>query len=293
MATTINESNIGLILNNIINQQYNNTLNTGIIDLDQILYDWQVGISIFSARPKMGITAFFTNHILQILKSIKDDETILYVSTKDSITVLIQRLLAIEGNINISKIQRCELNESDKMNLKKLLLIKKIESGCLYILENTNPKIYLIRNMIFEKIKLGKKPTILFIDTLVMFNEHGNQINKELNNLMFELHFLSKEFQIPIICSIPLQRAVEYRESKLPKLVDLNSELINLGSRIIFLNRPEYYEIKDVNDSEHGLMQLIIAKNNGPLDMIDLKFNSSTLKIEGNANLKFTLNKNV
>ena len=92
MGNTINESDIGLIINNIINQQYNNALNTGNIDLDQILYDWKVGITIFSARPKMGVTAFFTNHILQILKSIKDDETILYVSTKDSITVLILKI---------------------------------------------------------------------------------------------------------------------------------------------------------------------------------------------------------
>ena len=81
---------------------------------------------------------------------------------------------------------------------------------------------------------------------------------------------------------MPLGRSVEYRESKFPQLDDLEVEVVSEADKIIFINRPDYYEIMENDNMEAGLIHLILAKYNGPLEIVKLKLNRSTFTITEN-----------
>jgi len=70
---------------------------------------------------------------------------------------------------------------------------------------------------------------------------------------------------------------VEYRDSKYPRLSDLDAKMVNIASTVFFLLRPEYYELIELPEEEAGEAHLIIAKNEGPLDTVKLTLNRKNL----------------
>ena len=90
---------------------------------------------------------------------------------------------------------------------------------------------------------------------------------------------VAKELNIPVIALAQLSRAVEVRGgSKRPQLSDLreSGSLEQDSDVVVFLYRPEYYQIKEDMDGAKlppGLTEAIIAKNrHGARETIDLTF---------------------
>lgn len=274
MSTILTSSIIKSIFNRISNNNElsKNALSSGFDSLDKKMGGWERDFSIFCSRPGMGKTTFILNQVYQILQSIKAEETILYVTDKESPTVIIQRLLSIATQIELSKIQKGELAPSEKLALSMHPIMRQLEANNLVLLESNKPTAYQIRSVIFNLVETGNKPIMIFID----------QGRGQLMELILDLKLLSKEYQIPILLTMPLGRSVEYRESKFPQLDDLEVEVVSEADKIIFINRPDYYEIMENENMEAGLIHLILAKYNGPLEIVKLKLNRSTFTITEN-----------
>lgn len=287
MYTPTTEQIVHKILNKISN---NNTLSpnaisTGIASLDNTIGGWEQGVTIISARPSMGLTAFCLNQVNTLLQSIQKDEVIVYVTDKDSATVLIQRLLAVATQIELTSIQNGNLKEQEVAQIASHPITKHLESNRLLFLTNSNPTLFQIRSLVFNQLKEGKKPKVLFIDCLQSIIDRGGVRSLDITNVMLDINLLSQEYKVPVLCTISLRnRMVEYRESKFPRLTDLDSRLVNEVERVFFLIRPDYYEIIDLPSDDTGELHLIISKNEGPLDILKLKMNSKNLSISEDTN---------
>ena len=92
-----------------------------------------------------------------------------------------------------------------------------------------------------------------------------------------DLKFLAKDLDIPVIALAQLNRGVEQREDKRPRLSDLReSGAIEQDADIVmFLHRPEAYDPED----RPGEADLIIAKNrHGPIGTVELTWLREMLK---------------
>ena len=103
---------------------------------------------------------------------------------------------------------------------------------------------------------------------------------------------LSKELNIPVIALAQLNRAVETRTDKRPQLSDLreSGSIEQDADVVIFLNRPEYYNIKvfaDDQTSTEGVAEVIIGKQrNGPTGEIRLAFIKEYARFENLAHAR-------
>ena len=282
MISNTTEEIVHKILNKISN---NNTLSpnaisTGIASLDNTIGGWEHGVTIISACPSMGLTAFCLNQVNSLLQSIQKDEVIVYVTDKDSATVLIQRLLAVATQIELTNIQNGNLKEQEVAQIASHPITKHLESNRLLFLTNSNPTLFQIRSLVFNQLKEGKKTKMLIVDCLQSIIDRGRDRSLDITNVMMDIHLLSEEYKVPVLCTISLRnRVVEYRESKFPRLTDLDSKIVNEVERVFFLIRPDYYEIIDLPSDDTGELHLIIAKNEGPLDILKLKMNRKNLSI--------------
>jgi replicative DNA helicase len=136
---------------------------------------------------------------------------------------------------------------------------------------------------------------VIVIDYLQMMSSNKYRHNRELeiSYISRELKNIAKEFNVCVIVSSQLSRAVESRgSSKYPQLSDLreSGSIEQDADKVIFIYRPEYYghEIDEDGNDTSGVVELILAKNrNGTLGEIKLFRNS-----EFNGFKKFVKNKN-
>ena len=75
------------------------------------------------------------------------------------------------------------------------------------------------------------------------------------------LKALAKELDVPVIVLAQLNRGVEMREDKRPRLSDLreSGSIEQDADLVMFLHRPEFYDPED----RKGEADLIVAKNRG------------------------------
>lgn len=100
---------------------------------------------------------------------------------------------------------------------------------------------------------------------------------QQIATITRRLKFLAKELSAPVIALAQLNRGVEQREDKRPRLSDLReSGAIEQDADIVmFLHRPEAYDPED----RPGEADLIIAKNrSGPIGTVPLVWLREQLK---------------
>ena len=112
---------------------------------------------------------------------------------------------------------------------------------------------------------------LLIIDYLQLLESDDRNISREqqISTITRRLKFLAKDLRIPVIALAQLNRSVEQREDKRPRLADLReSGAIEQDADIVmFLHRPEAYDPED----RPGEADLIVSKNrNGPIGNVPL-----------------------
>ena len=263
-----------------------NTRSTGISSLDNLMGGWKPSISIVSARPSMGLTAFALTQVSQVLSNLKENEVVIYVADKESSTVLMQRLLSIATQMDLSIIQNGKLTKEQYDQVKSHTLTRQLKDNKVMFLNTNTPNVYAIRHLAHSLKKEGKIPVMVFVDSLQSLVDRIRFRSQDMEQVMLDLNLLSEEYELPVLCTMPLGRQVEYRDSKYPRLSDLDAKIVNIASTVFFLLRPEYYELIELGEEEAGEAHLIIAKNEGPLDTIKLNLKRKSLTFfEANLNI--------
>ena len=102
---------------------------------------------------------------------------------------------------------------------------------------------------------------------------------QQISQITRRLKYLAKELRLPVVALAQLNRAVELREDKRPRLADLRESgaIEQDADLVMFLHRPEAYNPED----RPGEAEVLIAKHrSGPTGIIRLTWRKECMRFE-------------
>ncbi|MCA9025817.1 MAG: replicative DNA helicase [Planctomycetaceae bacterium] len=237
-------------------------LHTGFDGLDGLTSGFQSSeLIVLAARPSMGKTALVCNFALSIARD--SNAGVLLFSLEQSKLELAERLLCIQARINGHKLRQGDLDEIEQHSLHEAS--NEMRNFPIFIDDTAGRTISQIA-AVSRRLKRRDNIGIVIIDYLQLIESDDKAMPREqqIATITRRLKFLAKDLSIPVIALAQLNRGVEQREDKRPRLADLReSGAIEQDADIVmFLHRPEAYNPED----RPGEADLIVAKNrSGPI----------------------------
>jgi replicative DNA helicase len=254
-------------------------LATGLIDLDDITGGFHPGqLIIVAARPSMGKTALALNICDHAGINIK--VPVLFVSLEMGSQEIGERLLCARSRVDGHK-----LRTGLGMGMRELTQLSKAykelsENGEIYI-DDTPARNMMQIAASARRIKRRRKIGLLMVDyiQLVDSDDTRDSRQEQIAKISRRLKTLARELSVPVVALSQLNRAVESREDKRPRMADLRESgaIEQDADMVLLLHRPEQY---DAND-QPGIAELIVAKNrNGPTGTVKLTFLKNLTRFE-------------
>ena len=242
---------------------------TGFIDLDYKTSGMQPSdLVLIAARPSMGKTAFVLNLVDHV--SVRKGLPCMVFSLEMSKEQLVNRMLAMESNVDSQKLRTGSLTDSDWDAVVEGIGI--IGNSKLLIDDTPCISITELRSKC-RKMKLEYGLSMVIIDYLQLMTgsgRTGENRQQEISEISRSLKALARELNAPVIALSQLSRACESRQDHRPMLSDLReSGAIEQDADIVmFLYRDDYYN-KDTETP--NIAEVIIAKQrNGPIGTVNL-----------------------
>ena len=274
---------LDLTITEIENRLNNDGSMTGVpsqfLDLDRNTGGWQRSdLVIIAARPGMGKTAFALNCVINAVRSGKS--TVIF-TLEMSKTQLMERIIASEARIDSSKMRKGDLNEEEQDRLMHGIRGIGTMPAMLGIDETPGISLLELRSRC-RRFKKEHGLDLVVIDYLQLMGPSGTKKyesrEREISEISGGLKALAKELNIPVLALAQLNRGVEGRPDKIPKLSDLreSGSMEQDADMILFLYRDEYY---NPNSEDAGKALIRIAKNrHGSLQDLYLAFAPNFLK---------------
>ena len=247
-------------------------LATGFIDLDYRMSGLQPSdLILIAARPSMGKTAFVLNIADYI--AVRRQKTCLIFSLEMSKEQLVNRMLAMESNVDSQKLRTGTLTDADWDAVVEG--IGTIGNSKLIIDDTPGISVMELRSKC-RKVKLEYGLDLVMIDYLQLMQSAGGRTysgeNRQqvVSDISRALKIMAKELNAPVIALSQLSRACESRTDHRPMLSDLReSGAIEQDADVVmFLYRDDYYN-KDTDTP--NVAEVIIAKQrNGPIGTVNL-----------------------
>lgn len=219
---------------------------------------------IIAGRPSMGKTAL----MLSIAKFLAyQDVKTAVLSLEMDKESLIDRLLSEESNIN----SLCFYSR-ESIGSKSMTDLEDAAGRLSYLpmfVDDSGCKIQDVQRKARKAKKMGAK--VIFIDQLSKISFPGNMTDFQgYTRNCNKIADLKKELRIPIVLLCQLNRNLEERANKTPKLSDLKQTgaIEEDADIIFFIHRPGHYEKMENPNSnpDQEETEIILAKNrNGAL----------------------------
>ncbi|MCI8576696.1 MAG: replicative DNA helicase [Lachnospiraceae bacterium] len=242
---------------------------TGFIDLDYKTSGMQPSdFVLIAARPSMGKTAFVLNLVDHV--AVRKGIPCMVFSLEMSKEQLVNRMLAMESNVDSQKLRTGNLTDSDWDAIVEGIGV--IGNSKLIIDDTPGISITELRSKC-RKMKLEYGLGMVIIDYLQLMSgsgKSGDNRQQEISEISRSLKALAREMNAPVIALSQLSRACETRQDHRPMLSDLReSGAIEQDADVVmFLYRDDYYN-KDTETP--NIAEVIIAKQrNGPIGTVNL-----------------------
>lgn len=252
-------------------------VSTGFRELDNKTNGLQPSeLVILAARPSMGKTAF----VLNLAEAVADRSQagVVVFSLEQSKHELAERFLCIRGKLDMHKLRKGELDEDER---DKLLRVSSELSEMPVFIDDQPGRSMAQIGAICRRLKRKDDIRLIIIDYLQLIEPEDKRAPREqqIAQITRRLKFLAKELSVPVVALAQLNRGVELRDDKRPRLADLReSGAIEQDADIVmFLHRPEMYDPED----HPGEAEIIVAKHrNGPTGIIRLGFKKQFMQFE-------------
>ena len=248
---------------------------SGFTDLDRVTSGLQPSdLIVVAGRPSMGKTALCMN-IAQYVGSLGDGGTPVGIfSLEMSKEQLVTRLLSSESEVGQSKLRTGALSGADWQRLAQAA--GKLCDAAIFIDDSPGMGILELRARA-RRLKKEHGLSLLIIDYLQLMRGRSSaeRREQEISEISRSLKALAKELDIPVIAISQLNRMVEQREDRRPRLSDLRESgaIEQDADVIIFIYRDEVYN--KGGEENKGVAEIIIGKQrNGPTDTVKLAFQS-------------------
>ncbi|HEX6984816.1 MAG TPA: replicative DNA helicase, partial [Planctomycetaceae bacterium] len=251
-------------------------LTTGFTDLDAKTNGFQPSeLIILAARPSMGKTALVCNFAEAIAAS---GHGVLIFSLEQSKLELAERFLCIRAQVDGHRLRSGLLDEAERHRL--MVASSELNEMPLFIDDRPGRTVSQI-SAIARRLKRQHRLGIVIVDYLQLVEPEDKKAPREqqIAYISRRLKFIAKELDIPVIALAQLNRGVELREDKRPRLADLReSGAIEQDADLIsFLHRPSAYDPED----RPGEAEVIIAKHrSGPTGIVTLTWRPQYMRFE-------------
>ena len=235
------------------------------LDFEKHLSGFEKGkLYIVAARPAMGKSAF----ALELTKRVaQQGNAVGFMSLEMGHESLALRLLTSIAEIDGKDLRAG--NFSDEQYDKVVEYCEKLSNLPIYFDDNS----YVTADSLRIKamaMKRNHNIEMLVIDYLQLMTGSNDSRERDIAEVSRMCKVISKELEIPVIALAQLNRGVEMRDNKRPRLSDLRESgaIEQDADAVMFLYRPEYYGIERydedndiLGESTKNICEVIIGKN--------------------------------
>ncbi|MBT8369730.1 MAG: replicative DNA helicase, partial [Deltaproteobacteria bacterium] len=215
---------------------------TGFKQLDKLTSGFQKSdLIILAARPSMGKTAFALN--IARNAAVESNIPVAFFSLEMAKEQLVMRLLFSEARLNATRIRDGFITKQDWETLT--------QAGCtlheapIYIDDSAENSSLSIRAKT-RRLKMEKGVGLVVIDYLQLMKvtQPNERRDLDISEISRSLKSLAKELQIPVVALSQLNRQLEKRDDKRPRLSDLreSGSLEQDADVVAFIHREEVYK---------------------------------------------------
>ncbi len=280
-------SHIGAIIDDNIDaleeRQGNKALITGVASgyrkLDEMTAGFQGSdLVILAARPSMGKTALALNFARNA--AVDAEVPVALFSLEMSKEQLSLRLLCSEARVDSSRVRTGFINNDDWNRITHAAGV--LSNSPIFIDDSPDITSTSIRAKA-RRMKKEHDIGMIIIDYIqLMRGSSSMDRHLEISEISRSMKALAKEINVPVIALSQLNRKLEERTDKRPKLSDLRESgaLEQDADVVAFIYRDEVYNREESNPNK-GMAEVIISKQrNGPIGTAPLTFLGAYTRFE-------------
>jgi replicative DNA helicase len=268
-------------------KQKNKSLVTGVpsgfTHLDNLTSGLQNSdLIILAGRPSMGKTALALN--IARNAAVDAGVPVAIFSLEMSKEQLSLRLLCSEARIDSSRLRSGFFSMEDWDRLTDAAGV--LSAAPIFIDDSPSLSAMEVRAKA-RRLKMDKNIGLIVIDYLQLMQGRASAERRdlEISEISRSLKALAKEINLPVVALSQLNRMLEQRTDKRPRLSDLRESgaLEQDADVVAFIYRDEVYNKEETNPHK-GTAEVILAKQrNGPTGEVLLTFLSAYTRFENMA----------
>ena len=275
-AISLDEKSMGAITEDLEKSIFEkkNLIQTGIGRVDRAIVGMTKGeISIVAGRPGNGKSTFVLNVVKNL---VLDGKKVMLISREMPNVEIIKKFIAMHTKVKNRDMRSNAHKYKDE--IKKGLEFVKKHYKSLHLFDNLRT--------LDEALNEAKRiqPDVI-IDDHIGFIEFPHYDKQDVRHRIAEItrryKWLAKEIDCCVILVSQLNRNIEHRVDKIPRLSDLaeSGNLEQDAEIVIFNYYPYVYEYENAEHGEYGT-QLIVAKNRyGTTCKFDLGYDGDSASI--------------
>jgi len=248
-------------------------VSSGFGDLDKMTGGFRAGqFVIIAARPAMGKSAFALN--MASYAAVNLNKKVAVFTMEMSAEELILRLFSTAAEVSVDSMLK-----GFGMNEERLTRIQQaadaLSSKHIYIDDSgTNSPLEIRAKTRRLQAELGGLDLVIidYIQLMTSTKPRDNR-QQEISEISRALKIMAKDLHLPVIALSQLNRMLENREDKRPRLADLRESgaIEQDADLVMFIYRDEYYNPEKTQTP--GIAEIIIGKNrHGQTGFIELGF---------------------
>jgi replicative DNA helicase len=251
---------------------------SGMRQLDFLTCGFQkTDLIILAARPSMGKTAMSIGWAIAAAKAGK---RVLYFSLEQSKSQLVTRAVAGESRLNSHKFRTGYFSPGDMDRVEQAS--RSLSPLPISIDDMGGVSAGEIRRK-SRRANRKNRIDLVIIDHLQLIASHDRRENRniELGDITRSLKAMAKELEIPVVVLSQLNRNLENRPDKRPRLSDLreSGNIEQDADLVAFIYRPEHHGLSAGADHFEGYTEIGLAKHrDGPVGVVISKFNQKTVR---------------
>jgi replicative DNA helicase len=254
---------------------------TGFPDLDHLTAGLQPSdLVIVAGRPSMGKTALAINMAEHVV--IKTGRPVVVFSLEMPGEQLAMRMMSSLARIDQHKVRTGKLEDEDWPRLTSAVSL--LADAPLFIDDTAAMTPTEIRARC-RRLKREHDLGLVVVDYLQLMQVPGGKESRamEISEISRSLKALAKELDVPVVALSQLNRSLEQRPDKRPRMADLRESgaIEQDADVIVFIYRDEVY---NPESADKGKAEIIVAKQrNGPIGTVPLTFLGQYTRFESYA----------
>jgi len=251
-------------------------LSTGFKDLDDKTNGLHAGdLVIIAGRPGMGKTSLAMNIAEHV--AIAQRLPVAVFSMEMAAEQLVFRVLSSVGEIDQQNLRNASMNDKEWADLSWAM--GALREAPLFI-DETGALSPLELRARARRIAAQRGLGLIVVDYIQLMQVPGSENRaNEVSEISRNLKALGKEMGVPVIALSQLNRGVEQRDNKRPRMADLRESggIEQDADLVMFVYRDDYYNPETSPDK--GMAEIIIGKQrSGPTGTVKVGFDGKYTK---------------